>query len=77
MSSLSAATVPVAHLSPSDKLYRLSELAEMGYGSKRSNQKLIARGVLPAVRVGNIVKVRESDLHLLTAPLNPSETGGQ
>ncbi|WP_313420552.1 hypothetical protein [Brevibacterium casei] len=54
-----------------DRLYSVRELWELGYGSKNSIRALIADGVVPAVKVGNRFKVRESDLYLIAVPVTP------
>lgn len=51
------------------RLFSLRELATLGYGSPRTNQKLITAGSVPAVLVGNRYKVRESDLRFLAEPV--------
>lgn len=51
-----------------ERLYTLSELSEAGHGDRRTITKLILEGRLPALKVSNGYKVRESDLHLLGQP---------
>lgn len=54
-----------------ERLYPLSTLAESGYGSRSTLKERIKRGEIPAVRVGNVIKVRSSDLHLIAVPVVP------
>lgn len=56
-----------------DRLYSLTELSSLGYGSKNSVRALIAVGTVPAVRVGNRLKVRETDLHYIAVPVDAAE----
>lgn len=58
-----------------ERLYPLSTLAESGYGSRSTLKERIKRGEIPAVRVGNVIKIRSSDLHLIAAPVVPE--GGE
>ena len=55
-----------------ERLYSLRELQDAGYGHRRTLMTRIGEGVLPAHRVGNAYRVRESDLHLLASPAMPA-----
>ncbi|WP_169252847.1 hypothetical protein [Brevibacterium sp. 'Marine'] len=44
------------------RLYELSALAELGYGSKHTNLAKIRKGQIPAVKIAGAWKIRESDL---------------
>lgn len=56
-----------------DRLYSVNELQELGYGSRNTIRRRIAEGVVPALRVGNTIKIRESDLQCLAVPVKPGE----
>lgn len=62
---------------PIQRLLTLRELESMGYGSRKTNQLRITKGLLPAVMVGNRYKIRESDLHLLAVPINNERNDDQ
>ena len=53
-----------------ERLYSLRELQEANYGHRATLGKLIHDGILPAVKVGNAFKIRESDLPLIGQPIN-------
>lgn len=55
-----------------ERLFPLSTLAELGYGSRATLKERIKRGEIPAVRVGNVIKIREHDLALLARPIVPA-----
>ncbi|PFG69111.1 excisionase family DNA binding protein [Propionibacteriaceae bacterium ES.041] len=57
-----------------ERLYPLGELSKMGYGSRRTNLNRINSGEIPAVRVGNTYKIRESDLPRLAEPAGAAAT---
>lgn len=48
-----------------ERLYSLAELHEAGYGSRRTIAARIREGKLPALKIGNAFKIRESHIHLL------------
>lgn len=56
-----------------DRLYSVTELWSLGYGSKNSIRSRIHDGTVPAVRVGNTLKIRESDLPHLAVPVDAGE----
>lgn len=59
-----------------ERLYPLSTLAELGYGSRATLKERIKRGEIPAVRVGNVIKIRDRDLALLAQPIVPATLQG-
>lgn len=73
---MSTATRParVAGAARPERLFFLRELTAAGYGHRDTLHKRIADGELPAVRVGNAWKVRESDLPLLAQPIGAAPT---
>jgi excisionase family DNA binding protein len=52
-----------------ERLFTLRELTAAGYGSRDTLHRRISTGVIPAVKVGNTYKVKESDLRLLAEPI--------
>ncbi|ALN14338.1 helix-turn-helix domain-containing protein [Acidipropionibacterium acidipropionici] len=54
-----------------ERVFKVSELAAAGYGDKSSLTRRIHRGQLPAFRVGNAFRIRESDLRYLVDPVDP------
>ena len=56
-----------------DRLYSVRELQELGYGSRNTIRRRIAEGVVPALRVGKTIKIRESDLQCLVVPVKAGE----
>lgn len=53
-----------------ERLYKLQELQDAGYGNRMTLLSLIHKGALPALKVGNAYKIRESDLHLIAEAVN-------
>lgn len=51
-----------------ERLYSLRELQNAGYGNRIVLNQRINRGELPAVKVGNAYRIRESDLGLIAIP---------
>ncbi|WP_065573813.1 MerR family transcriptional regulator [Micrococcus luteus] len=76
-SSAPAAPIAPARLpsSPLERLHTLKELEAAGYGARLTLTRRIHDGTLPAVMVGNRFKIRESDLHLIAAPVDPATLG--
>lgn len=56
----------------SDPLRSLKYAVEHGYGAYSTLRQYIAKGKLPAVRVGRLLKVRQSDLDALGVPACPA-----
>lgn len=54
-----------SNLSTLERLYSLRELDLAGYGNRQTLNRLINDGRIPATKIGNGYKIRESDLHLL------------
>ncbi len=52
-----------------ERLYPLRELQDANYGDRTTLMKRIHDGTLPAVKVGNAYRIRESDLHLIAKPI--------
>lgn len=59
-----------------DLLYPISTLTKRGYGSRASIKARIKRGEVPAVRVGNVIKIRDRDIDMLAVPVEPTRTDG-
>lgn len=57
-----------------ERLYTLSELTELGYGSRATLYRWIADGTVPAVRTSpySAYKIRESDLSMLIHAVDPA-----
>lgn len=57
-----------------ERLYTLSELTELGYGSRATLYRRIADGTVPAVRTSpySAYKIRESDLSMLIHAVDPA-----
>ena len=70
--SLSMSTSSV--ISPVERLYTLSELTDLGYGSRATLYRRIADGTVPAVRTSpySAYKIRESDLPMLIHAVDPA-----
>jgi len=51
------------------KYRRIPYVAEQLDISPRSVQRLIARGELPAIKIGGVVRICDDDIHLLLARL--------
>jgi hypothetical protein len=60
---------------PAERLYSLSELAELGYAGRATLTKMIKNGDVPGVLTPAGYKVRASDLHLIAVPVVPA--GGE
>lgn len=52
-----------------ERLYKLRDLAAAGYSSRVTLQRRITEGRIPAVKVSNTYKIRESDLPLIAQPV--------
>lgn len=50
------------------RLYKLSELEELGYGTREFLTRRINKQEIPAVKVGNAYKIFEYDLPKLLQP---------
>jgi|SRR5699024_104058 len=59
-----------------ERLFSVTELWSMGYGSKNGIRALIADGTVPAVKVNNKFKIRESDLVYLAVPCSTGTPWG-
>lgn len=55
-----------------ERLYPLRELQDANYGDRTTLMKRIHDRTLPAVKVGNAYRIRESDLHLIAKPVGDS-----
>ncbi|MDO5535071.1 MAG: DNA-binding protein [Propionibacteriaceae bacterium] len=62
---------PIPSPLPQRDLYSLTELSERGWGGRSTLRGYIADGLLPAVWVGGVKKVRHEDLHAFVKPVEP------
>ncbi|MFJ5108144.1 MULTISPECIES: helix-turn-helix domain-containing protein [unclassified Glutamicibacter] len=57
-----------------ERLYPLRELQDANYGDRTTLMKRIHDGTLPAVKVGNAYRIRESDLPLIAKPIGDASS---
>lgn len=65
-----------SNLSTLERLYGFRELDEAGYGNRHTITRLIRSGRVPATKIANAFKIRESDLHLLGEPVVEGNEAG-
>lgn len=59
----------MSHAPKLEHLFTLSELVAAGYGSRAKLMLAIKDGRLPAVKIGRLIKVYESDVSKLMEPV--------
>ena len=57
-----------------ERFWKLSELQAAGRGERSTLMKRIHDHTLPAVKVGNSYRIRNSDLHLIAEPVGVPST---
>lgn len=72
----SQTSLPSAEEQLPELLHPISTLTRRGCRSRATIRRRIKRGEVPAVRVGNIIKVHDRDLHLLATPVATAPRAG-